>query len=116
MFYNMVAREEILLLNISEYMDFAGQAYRKGNFNTAVTLYFKAMAAMIDLHLLRKEGAIPSSHSNRFRILKEKYARLYDIADRDFPFYQDSYTNRMDKEAADLLKEDAEEVKKILEK
>lgn len=83
-----------------EHVDFANQAYKKGNYNTAVTLFFKAIAAMIDLHILRGEGAIPSSHSKRFRILEEKYPSLYEIADRDFPFYQDSYTNRMNKEAA----------------
>lgn len=63
---------------------------------------------------MRKEGIVPSSHTSRFRILEEKYPRFYQVADRDFPFYQDSYTKKMDKESANLLKEDADTLKKIL--
>ena len=69
---------------------------------------------MSDLFILRKEGMTPSSHSNRFRILEEKYQEVYKIADRDFPFYQESYSKRMDKETAELLKEDVEKLKKII--
>ena len=58
---------------------------------------------------------MPSSHTNRFRIAQEKYPEIYDILDKDFPFYQDSYTKKMNKEAAEVLKEDAERIKKMAE-
>ena len=110
----MIEKEEILLENIDEYSTSGEEAFKREKYNTATTLFFKAIAALCDLYILRKEGFIPSSHSNRFRILEEKYLDIYNIADRDFPFYQDSYTKKMDKESAELLREDVEKLKKIL--
>lgn len=110
----MEEKEKILLENINEYFSEGLEAFKKKNYNTSTTLFFKAIATLCDLYILRKEGNVPSSHSNRFRILEEKYPKIYKIADRDFPFYQDSYTKRMDEETAQLLKEDVETLKKIL--
>ncbi|MBR9691789.1 hypothetical protein GOV06_03295 [Candidatus Woesearchaeota archaeon] len=110
----MDEKEQILIENFEEYYDLGKEAFNKEKYNTATTLFFKAIAALCDLLILRKEGFIPSSHSNRFRVLEEKHKEIYNIADRDFPFYQDSYTQRMDKETAELLKEDAEKIKKTL--
>jgi hypothetical protein len=110
----MDEKEEILIENVNEYYSSGLDAFNNKKYNVGTTLFFKCIAALLDLSIYRKEGIIPSSHTNRFRILEERYLRLYKIADRDFPFYQDSYTNKMDKEAADLLKEDAEKLKKEL--
>ena len=110
----MEEKHEILVENFKEYYDLGLEAFNKGKYNSATTLFFKAIAALCDLYILKKEGIVPSSHSNRFRILEEKYPDIYNIADRDFPFYQDSYTKKMDNESAKLLKEDAEALKKIL--
>ena len=101
--------------NFNEYFNLGKEAFEKGKYNSATTLFFKAIAALCDLFILKKEGQIPSSHTNRFRILENKYPEIYRIIDRDFPFYQESYTKKMNKEAALLLKEDAETIKKILE-
>jgi hypothetical protein len=110
----MDEHERILLDNFKEYWDSAEDAFRKGSFNSATTLYFKTIVALCDLFVLRKDGFVPSSHTHRFRVLEEKHKSLYIIADRDFPFYQDSYTKKMDKEAAQLLKDDAETIRKML--
>jgi len=109
----MNSREQVLADNFLEYYSFGLEAFGKKKYNSATTLFFKATAALCDLIILRKDGKIPSSHTDRFRILEEKYPTLYKIADRDFPFYQDSYTQKMDLESATLLKEDAEQVRKI---
>jgi len=110
----MDEKEKILIENFEEYYVFGLDAFKKAKYNSATTLFFKAIAALCDLWVLRNLGFAPSSHSNRFRILEEKYPDIYNIADRDFPFYQDSYTKKMDKESAELLKEDAERIKKML--
>ena len=110
----MNEKEEILLDNFNEYYNIGLESYNKEKYNTATTLFFKAIAALCDLYILRNEGFAPSSHTNRFRILEEKHPKIYKIADRDFPFYQESYTQKMNKETAKLLKEDAEQLKKIL--
>jgi len=110
----MDEKEAILLDNFKEYYGQGLEAFKKGKYNCATTLFFKAIAALCDLYILRKDGFIPSSHTNRFRILETKHHEIYKIADRDFPFYQDSYTKKMDKETAELLKNDAEKLRKIL--
>ncbi|MFH2028353.1 MAG: hypothetical protein ABIJ08_04405 [Nanoarchaeota archaeon] len=103
-----------MLENFNEYHSLGLEAFNKEKYNSVTTLFFKAIAALCDIYILRKENIMPSSHTDRFRILEHKYPDIYKIADRDFPFYQDSYTKKMDKEAAELLKEDAEKIKKIL--
>lgn len=103
-------KEAILKENITEYHSYAIDAFNKENYNTATTLFFKAFAAMCDLLILRSENRIPSSHTDRFRLLENKHFRIYKIADRDFPFYQDSYTKKMTREAAEILKDDVEKL------
>ena len=110
----MLEKESILRENSEEYYSLGLEAFTRGKYNTATTLFFKALAALCDLYILKKEGFVPSSHSHRFKILKEKYPNIYTLVDRDFPFYQDSYTKKMDKESATLLKEDVEYLKKII--
>lgn len=112
--YPMDEREQILLENIAEYYALGVEAMDRKKYNSATTLFFKAIAALCDFAILRKEKAVPSSHSHRFRILEERFPALYAIADRDFPFYQNSYTQKMDEETARLLKEDVESIKKNL--
>ncbi len=110
----MNEKERILIENFNEYYQLGLMAFKTEKYNSATTLFFKAISALCDLYILRHKGQVPSSHAQRFRILEEKYFDIYKIVDRDFPFYQDSYTNKMDKETALLLKEDAESIKKKL--
>ena len=110
----MVESEDILIENAKEYWRNALLAEQKKEFNTSVTLFFKALSALSDLYILRKEGQTPSSHTNRFRILEAKYLDIYNILDKDFPFYQDSYKSKLDKETSDVLKEDAKRLFEIL--
>ncbi len=111
----MKEKGQILQENLNEYFEFAEIAYQKKKYNSAVTLFFKSISAGVDLFILKKEGFVPSSHSNRFRIVQEKYPEIYEILDKDFPFYQDSYTQKMNLEAANLLKEDAKKIKEMSE-
>ena len=108
-------KEKVLRDNFDEYYQLGLRAFSESKYNSAMTLFFKAIVALCDLFLLKKEGRIPSSHSDRFRTIEEKYPEIYKILDRDFPFYQDSYTKKMDKESAELLKDDIEKIKKMLE-
>ena len=83
----MGSKEEILNENFEEYFNQAQKSLKSKKYNSAVTLFFKAISAGADLFILKKEGFVPSSHSNRFRILQEKYGDVYELLDRDFPFY-----------------------------
>jgi uncharacterized protein (UPF0332 family) len=112
----MNGKERILTENYDEYFELAEKALKTKKYNSSATLFFKAIIAATDIFLLKKEGTTPSSHTNRFRLLQEKYSKLYEILDKDFPFYQDSYTKKMNKEAVEVLREDAKRIKEMSKK
>lgn len=86
----------------------------KGDYKSAVTLFFKAIAVLSDLYIYDKEQKVPTSHSDRFRILEQKYPKIYFLIDKDFPFYQDSYRLKLNKEICEVLRKDAEKLFGIL--
>ncbi len=108
----MDEKEKILIDNFEEYYGEGKDAFQKGKYNSAATLFFKAMVALFDILVLRHDGFVPNSHGDRFRVLEEKHPDMYRIADIDFSFYQDSYTKKIDKETAQLLKDDIERIRK----
>ena len=104
----------ILVGNAREYYKNASEAKRRREYNTAVTLFFKTISALADIYILEKIGSMPSSHSERFRILETKYHEIYSIIDKDFPFYQDSYRAKLNLETCEMLEEDAKKLFEIL--
>ena len=104
----------ILIGNAKEYYKNGLDAEERGEYNSSVTLFFKAISSLCDIYILEKDGRIPSSHSDRFRILETKYQDIYNIIDKDFPFYQDSYRTRLNKEVSVMLKEDVRKLYSIL--
>ena len=111
--YSNMEKEELLAKNIKEFYAEANNALQRRSYNSATSLFFKALAVMADWLILRREGFIPKSHADRFRILEERYPDVYEVLDRDFPAYQDSYSIILTKETAEVLKDD---VKNIAEK
>ena len=106
--------KESLIENEREYFKNAIDAHKRDEFNTSVTLFFKALSALDDLNILINEGKMPTSHSERFRILQQKYKKFYFILDKNFPFYQESYRTKLNKETSTMFEEDARELFKIL--
>ena len=109
---NMDAKEEMLAKNIKEFYEDGERSLKRGSYNSAASLFFKALAVLADWHLLRKEGFIPKSHADRFRLLEQKHREIYLILDRDFPSYQESYSITLTKEVAETLKEDVRKLAK----
>ena len=105
-------KKEILERTAKEYYQSANEELKKGRNNSAVVLYFKLLIALTDLYLLIKTGKTPSSHNERFLVTKEKFPEIYNLIDKDFPFYQDSYNILMSKEIAEVIKNDAEKIAK----
>lgn len=95
-----------------EYFKSAEEELTKKRYNSAVVLFFKSLVALADLFVLQNAHLTPSSHNERFKITKEKFPQIHDLLDKDFPFYQDSYSLLMTKELAEVIKEDAEEIAK----
>lgn len=108
-------KEKILIKNAKEFCDDALLAESKKHYNSSVSLLFKSLAVLADLYILRKHGKIPSNHSERFRILETKYPDIYRILDKDFPYYQDSYSIELNKEINEVLKKDVKELFRLLE-
>ena len=107
--------KEILKENAMEYFKNGVEAEKKKEYNSAVTLFFNTISSLADLFILIKEGKMPGNHTERFRIMQTKYPDIYKILDKNFPFYQDSYRLRLNKETNNLLKNDAEKLFKMLD-
>jgi hypothetical protein len=101
-------KEKILEKNAKEYYGDGKDSLRKGSYNSAVVLFFKSLVSFVDLYILQNLGYMPSSHIARFSITKNHFSKIYNLLDKDFPFYQDSYIKSMNKELAEVIKEDAE--------
>lgn len=105
---NLKEKEEILQKTAKEYFSSVLEELKKQRYNSSVVLFFKSLVSLIDLFILQHTKSTPSSHTERFRITQEKFPEIYNLLDKDFPFYQDSYNLIMSKELAEVIKEDAE--------
>jgi len=104
---------KILKENFDEYFGLGNEVFKRKKYNSATILFFKAIVSGIDIFIFKKEGFVPSSDVQRSRILEEKCPELFDIFDKDFLFYQGGV--KVDKEAAEVLKEDAKRIRKLFE-
>lgn len=109
---NTTEKEKILQQTAQEYFISAETEFKQKRYNSDVVLYFKSLISLSDLYILQKTSTTPSSHAKRFRITQEKFPDIYDILDRDFPFYQNSYSQIMSEELAEVIKNDAQIVAK----
>ena len=100
-------KAEILEKTAKEYFYSGEDELNLSRFNSAVVLFFKSLVSSVDLYILQQTGQTPSSHNSRFNITKEKFSEVYNLLDKDFPFYQDSYVQLMSKELAEVIKDDA---------
>ncbi|MBU0930032.1 MAG: hypothetical protein KJ623_03085 [Nanoarchaeota archaeon] len=100
-------KEEILEKTAREYFSSAEDEFEKERYNSAVVLYFKCLIALADIYILQNLNITPSSHTERFRIVQSRFPEIYNILDKDFPFYQESYIQIMTKELAEVIKNDA---------
>jgi len=101
-------KEQILEKTAREYFYSAEDDFKKERYNSAVVLYFKTLIALVDLYTFQNTGNTPSSHTERFRICQINFPDVYNILDKDFPFYQNSYIQIMTKELAEVMKNDTE--------
>jgi len=101
-------KHEILEKTAKEYFHSGLDELNKNRYNSAVVLFFKALTSFTDLYIFQKTGNTPSSHTERFWITQKKFTEVYELLDKDFPFYQDSYEQTMTKELAEVIKNDAE--------
>lgn len=108
-------REIILKKAGNEYFSAGEDELQKERYNSAVVLFFKALTSFCDLYLLRNTGRSPSSHTDRFRVTQSKFPEIYEVLDKNFPFYQESYKSILSEELAENIKNDAKNMAKKVE-
>jgi len=109
-----MVNKEIIIKNLNEYLEMAEYAYSKRKYNSAVTLYYKALVELCDLELLNKLNKIGANHTERFQLLEEHSPKLYPIASKMFRYYRDSYSKEISPIIAKLVKENVESAKRIV--
>ncbi len=107
--------EEIIKKNLKEYLEIAEYSFSKKKFNSAVTLYYKALVEICDLELLRKLNRVGVNHSERFELLKDASANLYEVSSKLFRFYRNSYNKEISETIAKLVKDEVEKARKFIE-
>ena len=100
-------KSQILEGAAKEYYSSGEDELKKERYNSSVVLFFKALVAFVDLYIYQKTGKTPSSHKERFRVAQNNFAEVYNLLDKDFPFYQDSYIQTMSRELAEVIEDDA---------
>ncbi len=77
-------KEAILKKTAKEYFNSAEDEFSKSRYNSAVVLYFKSLIALVDIYIFKKTGNTPSSHTDRFNLVRSSYPDVYDLLDKDF--------------------------------
>jgi len=106
--------KEIIEKNLKEYLEIAQYAFSQRKFNTAVTLYYKALVEICDLVLLQKLDMLGANHTERFDLLRNTAPELYAAASKLFRYYRDSYSKEISETIARLVKQEVEYAQKLL--
>lgn len=108
--YNTNMEEKILKENIKKILNSAKLVYNSHDFTSSTILYFKTLFSTYDFIILKNTGKIPKDHSERFRILESKFPNLYNVLDKIFPIYRDTYTTIIPKKTCNEIKENVERI------
>jgi hypothetical protein len=92
---------ETLKKNAAEFYSSAMLVYGKGDTTSAFILGFKALLAIADYHLLVSGIGVPKDHTERFALLRKSSPELYNVVDRMFGFYRQSYSATVGKAVCD---------------
>ena len=77
---------------------------------SSVILLSKSVFALCDYAIYKKYGKLPKNHSERFRILKMKEQRIYQVVDSVWSKYTDTYSKPSKEESFELLNEAVMEI------
>src|SRR3989344_3710001 len=99
----MITKEQILIFKNS-----ADSLYKSGDYTSATILYFKTWFAIQDYILLDKLGQSPKDHTERFKLLKNKFPKTYIKLDKEFSTYRDTYSKIINKESCERIKKTVE--------
>ena len=109
-----MAETEVIEKNFREFIEIAEYSFSRRKFNTAVTLYYKALVELCDLELIRKTGKLGANHTERFEMLEKVSPEIYAISSKLFRFYRDSDNKEISETIAKLVKTEVENAKKLI--
>ena len=95
--------------NISIFKNSADTLYLAKDYTSATILYFKTLFAIQDYILLQKIGQSPKDHNERFRFLEKYFPESYEVLDKEFSTYRDTYSKIIHKETCDRIKKIVED-------
>ena len=104
------SEEGILYQNIKKFINSADLVYKTEDYTSATILYFKALFAILDLIILKKEGRLPKDHSERFRMLEISHNELYIILDKTYEIYRNAYNMIIKKEDCNNIKDNVNRI------
>ena len=97
--------EKALIRNIKLFYNSAELVYESNDYTSATILYFKCLFLILDYIILKQENRAPKNHSQRFQILKENFPELYDLLDKYYFIYRDTYSLSVSKLKCEEIKE-----------
>jgi len=96
--------ENELKKNVKIVLQSAELVYNNKDYTSATILYFKALFVVLDLILLKSQGKTPKDHSERFRMLQFSYPKLYEMLDKYFKIYRDTYSLSIDRQTCEEVR------------
>ena len=90
----------------------ADVVYKRRDYTSATILYFKCFFVMLDCIIFRKLRKTPKDHTERFRILETDFPGLYEILDKYYPLYRDTYSITIEKDSCDEVRENVAKIKR----
>ncbi len=83
---------------------------REQKYKAATILLSKALFALADCLIFQKYHQLPKNHAERFRMLEAKEQKTYELIDRVWSKYTDTYTKPGAEASIQLLKQAIQEV------
>lgn len=105
-----------IIENAEEFLASGEDNMKKERWNAAVTDFFKAIAAWCDYLIYREIKTLPKNHTERFALLRTHFSQLYEKITVLFRTYRESYTLRLKKEDALVLKDYAHTIRNFVRK
>ncbi len=105
--------EEELFENLMEFWQSGEGLFKERKFNSAASLYFKAIVAACDLSIFKKQTLFVKNHDQRFKILRLNFPQAYEIVSDLFSTYTRGYRARLGEDDAVKMRGGVIEVAKL---
>ncbi len=93
-----------LIKNIKMFWGSAELIFNNKDYTSATILYFKCFFVLLDYIIFKKLQITPKDHTERFRILELNFPEYYEILDKYFQIYRDTYSLTIEKEKCEEIR------------